>query len=141
MMKIEYTNMEIDFAFYDRVTAILIGENRKIYESNNHQECFCCYCKDLNNKQSWNIKNWDDEEEISGLTYSLFMDEEKKIYGFDVWKDYKHPENQYLVPHFKHNLKECLDIINKLSNERGYILGVYKHDNFHSLIAKIITIE
>lgn len=139
-MEIRYTDREIDFAFYDRTTAILICENGRIYENNNHQECFYDYCKDLNNNPQ-NIKNWDDLEEVAKVTHSLFMDEEKKIYGFDVWKDYKHPENQYLVPHFKHNLKECLDIIVTYNKKRNYILGVYKHDDFQSLKANIITIK
>lgn len=135
-MRIKNTCLEIDFTGCDRIVAVLVGENGKIYEGDTHLECFHDYLTDLNIKSHWNITDWNDEEKVSEITHSLFKDEYTKLYGFDVWTD---RGKQYLIPHFRHNLEQCFDIIQEYIMAKNYILGIYK--DFHTVTADIVTVE
>lgn len=134
-MLIKNTYQEFDFNGCDRILALLIGANGEIYEGSNHQECFYDYCRDLEELSNWNL-NWEDEDDVSKITHSLFMNENEPFYGFDIWLL---NGKKYLVPHFRHNLEKCLNIIINYNKNRNYILGIYK--DFLSLQGYVIAIK
>ena len=140
--KLVYSGEIVDLCDGDRCLAIMVADGKMYISDSDHQDCFEQYCQDIgvDSGLDWSDPNNYDEvqEEAIKITNSLFEDEDKEIYGFDVFYD---GDELYLTSHFPHNMEKCYEMMRDYAKENDYVMATFYNDDCRDYRVKIVDKE
>lgn len=137
-----YNGEIVDLSDGDRCLAIMVADGKMYISDSDHQDCFEQYCQDIgvDSGLDWSDPNNYDEvqEEAIKITNSLFEDEDKEIYGFDVFYE---GDELYLTSHFPHNMEKCYEMMRDYAKENDYVMATFFNEDFRDYHVKVIDVN